>query len=486
MSWKLEAHRERLDPKTISAILELVSSSKDNQMRFKDVHLGLVASGFTTPSNQRKTSLYLKRLVEKGVLEVLPTGAYSVKVAVKDYEAFAYLAWLRDQYGNRGLTQSFGVGGFTWRESRGIIVPFVGTPTKLDEYLLSELETQLSSIFVALRDLRDKILLHDSGYEAGYTQAVMRQGLLSMVTNVINREDIGNRAVHDYLSRLHAKGRAGKADSYQKMTMKFLDKSVKSQLDLWKRVLYDIHGENSADLEEDLWVSMLRRNGESMQGVEKIIRSEKADLKKAGFDVDNLSLSELKKRKQDFDRATVEKMGPPEESADMSGYVFTPEEQELSGNLDTAIGIKWVEAFLSKGVDWEDFAVLVTIPPEIMSMYNTTLHDLRDKVKEWKALTVIDDELLRYFAHQILVRDLTMLRRPGVASILGLTEDQLDKVIRYWQEFREQWKENSQRASGNDWLFGDTRPEFELSKEKQALLLADLGRLAKEVKEQEA
>jgi hypothetical protein len=164
--------------------------------------------------------------------------------------------------------------------------------------------------------------------------------------------------------------------------------------------------------------------------------------------------------------------GKPQISRGMSSYLFTPQEQALASNLDEAIVIKFLEAFLPKNVDWEDFAVLATTPPGTMSKYNTTMHEIKDIVKHWKGLCAIDDELLKYFASEMLSRDLPALVKPGVAQVIGLTDDQFEKIILYWHELREQWMQ-SQKDLPTDLLFHDTKPTISLSKEKRPSCLTN-------------
>jgi hypothetical protein len=485
MSWRLEANKERLNSRVVAAIVESVSLSKNQQLSFKEVHSMLVGRHLTMPTNQRKTSLYLKRLVEKGVLlQSVPRGPYSLKVNAKDFEMFSYLDWLKDQYGNRGLTRSFGVGGFTWRESSGMIVPFVGTPNKIDEYVLGELEKLLSSAFSALKDLRNTVLLQGSGFDAGYSQKVMRLCLVASVMNIILQEDISNYGVYLCLGGLTGKRRLAGKDTNEQISLKYFNRSLDRSMDFWKKVFYDINGESTYDSDENHWVHFARQGKESIPEVKEMVSRVKEDLKRTGFDVDRVSLSELRASRKELRDAVHKKLlSRKPKSTLFSGYTYSPKEQEFVSNLETSVGIKWIEAFLQREVDWEDFAVVLSTPPEVMERYNTTLHKLKGTVEYWEGLTQLDDELFRYFASEMLTDDLTLLQRPGVASIVGLTDDQLDKVIENWNKLRKKWEENAQRAEKEEdeiEVWDSTRPEVELSKEKEALLLADLKRTENE------
>ena len=159
-------------------------------------------------------------------------------------------------------------------------------------------------------------------------------------------------------------------------------------------------------------------------------------MKKNGFDIDKISTGELK-------------------------TMQLKQKSNRQYNIDLALTIKRIECYIKNGTHWEDFAILMTTPPDMMARYYRAINVVKDLASKWIHRCKIDDELLRYFASKLLrhpIDEVENLNKPGVSQLVSLKDEQIIKIINYHRELMQKW------------IKTHIKPHVRLSEEKRILL----------------
>lgn len=401
---------ERLDPSVIDTILAIWKENPKAELRFKEIHVILVNSKKTSRENEMKTDRYLKKLIEKDILSK-KNKRYTLNIKLEEYETFSYLKELKEKYADDGLSYPF-------QAVSGLMTPFPHEITEIDKYCLSLIDETLGNLFQALSELKDTIIMRKGGFESAYTQDTMRCVLLSLIFNSFNDMDTSNQKLYNDLNKLP------------------LD-WLNNFLEQWKSNLLDAYGEGAELSNTDFYLDTFNKYGASdISDIAKEVEIIKCELKKSGFDVDKLSAGELKSMK-------------------------LKQESNRQYNIDLGLTIKRIECFIKNGTHWEDFAILMTTPPEIMARYYRAINVVKDLVSKWIHHCKIDDELLRYFASKLLrhpLDEVKNLDKPGVSNLVGLKDKQIIEIIKYHKELMQEW------------INTHKKPHVKLSAKKRTLL----------------